>query len=161
MFIIWRRLTNCHATQSERWPKSDNVRLSMLFFVKYVKVSLIVGCGDVWNLTGPHQVLIVVQLFWSRAGCCGCFWLFLFGLSSPGSTAYLLVAHRTGQAGAGARDPRLGDPLALQLGGVGGDHSLGHKQVWRQAAVGGWPDDCVTLQTGNDSMTHNPAWQAD
>ena len=49
---------------------------------------------------------------------------------------YLLVADSVGHAaGAGARHPGLrGEPLA-QLGGVGGDHSLGH-QHGGQAGVG-------------------------
>lgn len=62
-----------------------------------------------------------------------------------GMNPYLLVADGIGHA-AGARHPRLGgDPLALQLGRVGGYHSLGH-QHGRQVGIGCWPDDCMTLQ---------------
>ena len=49
-------------------------------------------------------------------------------LAGLGMMLYLLVADSIGHAaGTGARHPRLGgDPLALQLGRVGGYHSLGH-----------------------------------
>lgn len=46
-------------------------------------------------------------------------------LAWPGLALYLLVADRVGHARAGARHHWLGgDSLALQLGRVGGDHSL-------------------------------------
>lgn len=49
---------------------------------------------------------------------------------------YLLVADGAAHAGAGAGHPRLGGhPLALQLGRVGGDHSMGH-QHGGQVGVG-------------------------
>lgn len=45
---------------------------------------------------------------------------------------YLLVADGTIHAGVGARHPWFGgDPLALQLSWVGGNHSLGHKHGWQ------------------------------
>lgn len=53
-------------------------------------------------------------------------------LARLGMNPYLLVADGIGHARAGARHPRLGgDPLALQLGRVGGYHSLGHQHGWQ------------------------------
>ena len=58
-------------------------------------------------------------------------------LARLGTYPYLLVAHGIGHAaGAGARHPSLrGNPLALQLGRVRGDYSLGH-QHGGQAGIG-------------------------
>lgn len=62
---------------------------------------------------------------------------------------HLLVADGVAHAaGAGAGHPGLrGKPLALQLGGVRGDHSLRH-QHRGQVGVCCGPDDRVTLQKG-------------